>query len=207
MFKYTLQMSVLLGVCVGCVGVGPVSVETSEPIAESDGVIYAAGAVDLDWRVVNDTVMGGRSRSQWRTEPGAFGIFEGILSLENNGGFASVRSSEVAPFSAEDDAILVRVRGDGRTYRLSVRSDRVGWGVNYQHVFETRADQWTEVALPLAEFTARWRGRLVDSAPTLRALDVRSVGFLLADKAPGPFRLDVAQIRSMNRTDLPEDMP
>ena len=51
---------------------------------------------ELDWRIINDSVMGGVSRSQ-------FNIFEeyirfsGHVSLENNGGFASIRALHAMP--------------------------------------------------------------------------------------------------------------
>ena len=50
------------------------------------------GNESLQWSVVNDTVMGGRSSAQMsKAEEGW--VFEGRVSLENNGGFASVRTA------------------------------------------------------------------------------------------------------------------
>jgi hypothetical protein len=48
-------------------------------------------AVDA-WRAIDDRVMGGISRSQLRHDPTAHAVFEGLVSLEQNGGFASVRA-------------------------------------------------------------------------------------------------------------------
>lgn len=50
------------------------------------------------WRIVNDTVMGGRSQSRFYQQDGV-GVFEGFLSLENYGGFASVRRYYSAQFN------------------------------------------------------------------------------------------------------------
>jgi monofunctional biosynthetic peptidoglycan transglycosylase len=47
---------------------------------------HAAG-----WQIVNDAVMGGVSDGEFRLAKGV-AIFSGNISLENNGGFASVRS-------------------------------------------------------------------------------------------------------------------
>ena len=46
-----------------------------------------------DWRIINDTVMGGVSRSRFEaTEDGA--VFTGEVSLDRGGGFVSMRSPE-----------------------------------------------------------------------------------------------------------------
>lgn len=45
------------------------------------------------WHAIDDRVMGGISRSTMRHDPAGHAVFEGTVSLERNGGFASVRSS------------------------------------------------------------------------------------------------------------------
>ena len=50
-------------------------------------------AVD-DWAVINDRLMGGMSRSKMRHGPAGHAVFEGTVSRERNGGFASARSSQ-----------------------------------------------------------------------------------------------------------------
>ncbi|MEL0037316.1 MAG: CIA30 family protein, partial [Gammaproteobacteria bacterium] len=46
------------------------------------------------WMIVNDTVMGGRSQANLSLVEGEDEVFrfDGLLSLENNGGFASSRA-------------------------------------------------------------------------------------------------------------------
>jgi hypothetical protein len=44
------------------------------------------------WRIVNDDVMGGMSQSSFAQTPEGRAIFKGEVSLENYGGFASVRT-------------------------------------------------------------------------------------------------------------------
>ena len=56
------------------------------------------------WEVVNDDVMGGVSTSQFQLLTNGGAIFSGVVSLENNGGFASVRSSLVRDNLSRDDA-------------------------------------------------------------------------------------------------------
>ena len=162
----------------------------------SKHIIFRFPLAPLAWRVVNDTVMGGRSRSRG-VEGEESLLFEGQLSLENNGGFTSIRSSTIGTLSAESSDIQLRVRGDGRAYQLLLQTMRTRRGVSYQHSFETRAGEWVVVELPLSAFRAKWRGRFVAGAPQLGAEDIRSVGFLLADKIAGPFRLEIAEISAL----------
>lgn len=44
-----------------------------------------------DWKIVNDAVMGGRSSSKFYLNEEGNGVFKGKFSLENNGGFSSLR--------------------------------------------------------------------------------------------------------------------
>ena len=75
------------------------------------------------WQVVNDDVMGGVSTSQFQLVPNGGAVFSGVVSLENNGGFASVRSSPVRENLSCTDAFVLRVRGDGRRYKFTVRTE------------------------------------------------------------------------------------
>ena len=62
-----------------------------------------------EWRVINDGVMGGISRSGIERTGRQTGMFTGLLSLENNGGFASVRAA-LGPADLSDwDGIELRV--------------------------------------------------------------------------------------------------
>lgn len=47
------------------------------------------------WQIVNDNVMGGVSTSRFEVLTNGGAAFSGVVSLENNGGFAPVRSSPV----------------------------------------------------------------------------------------------------------------
>ena len=48
---------------------------------------------DVRWRIVNDGVMGGLSSSDLELTKDRTAIFSGFVSLDNNGGFASVRAT------------------------------------------------------------------------------------------------------------------
>ena len=50
------------------------------------------GSDGLKWRITDDRVMGGRSQGKFEITKQDTMRFSGNLSLENNGGFSSVRS-------------------------------------------------------------------------------------------------------------------
>ena len=118
-------------------------------------------------------------------------------SLENNGGFASVRAS-VSPLPTKDiDAIELVVRGDGRRYKLNLRIDHGFDGINYQAAFAPPAGIWTRQELALADFQPTWRGRMVPDAPALRGARIEQVGLMIADRQFGGFELAIRRIRAL----------
>lgn len=147
------------------------------------------------WQVVNDDVMGGISTSSLRLTNG-LALFQGEVSLENNGGFASVRSLPGRHDLAGSDAFVVRVRGDGRSYKFTARTDPGFDSAIYQSVFTTKKGEWEEHRLPFKQFIPTYRGRVLTGEPPLDPAKVTSVGFLISDKQDGPFQLEVAWIKA-----------
>lgn len=147
------------------------------------------------WRSVNDGVMGGRSTGRYRVNSDANLEFSGTLSLENNGGFASVRAGGSGLSLKADDVIIARVKGDGREYRFNVYTQRNLGGYSYRQSFQTRKDEWMEIELPLDQFVATWRGRVFRNQK-LDPEKISGVGILLGDKKPGPFRLEIEWIKA-----------
>jgi hypothetical protein len=152
---------------------------------------FTPAAVD-GWYVVNDGVMGGRSSSRMRPEDGDVAVFEGNLSLENNGGFASVRTEIAEGALAGASALVLTVRGDGKRYQLRLRMSGRFDGVAYAASFETTAGEWSEVELPLEGFRPTFRGYTPRDTGPLDPARVRQVGLMLTDKQVGPFRLEIA---------------
>lgn len=145
------------------------------------------------WQTVNDGVMGGRSVGRFKINDDKNMEFFGTLSLENNGGFASVRARAENLALNLNDVIMARVKGDGREYRFNIYTQRNLGGYSYRQAFKTKKDQWIDVRLPLGEFVATWRGRTFPNEK-LDPSKVAGLGFLLGDKKPGPFKLEVQWI-------------
>lgn len=146
------------------------------------------------WRSVDDVVMGGLSASRFVVDENDRGIFTGTVSLRNNGGFASVRVAATLPSEATMECITLEVRGDGKIYKLNLRTDRSLDGAGWQTSFGTVADTWTTVTLPLRDFLPRWRGRLIRDAPPFDPAGLQSIGLSIADKQEGPFWLEIRRL-------------
>ena len=140
--------------------------------------------------------MGGVSVSRVRFDLAGYAVFEGEVSLENNGGFASVRASGLHLGRADTVGYALTVWGDGHTYKLNLRTDSGFEGVNYQAVFTPVPGVWTRTVLPLAAFEPSFRGRIVKDAPPLRPDMVRQVGLMISGKQAGEFRLMVKAIEA-----------
>jgi len=146
------------------------------------------------WLVVNDDVMGGVSKGGASPTDDSCLLFSGSVSLENNGGFASIRSQPKDFGLSGYQGIRIRVKGDGRIYQFRVRIDRNLDGIAFKHEFETIDGTWIEQDLPFASFVPTYRGRTLQDVKPLEAADIRQLGFLLADKKAGPFNLTVDNI-------------
>lgn len=160
-------------------------------------VIDFSNTSAASWQIVNDSVMGGISRSTLELHEDGFALFSGTVSLENNGGFASVRTQATAPADLSGfDGLSVRVFGDGKTYCLRVKTVKNGRITRYSYEarFDTRPGEWQTHKLPYSEFKPVFRGNSVRGNPELNANAVIELGFMIQDGQEGPFRLGVSSI-------------
>lgn len=150
-----------------------------------------ADAAEL-WSPLNDVVMGGRSSSKV-VHTDDHMRFEGEVSLENGGGFASMQADVELDLSAAT-GLTLRVRGDGNRYKLGLYDTRGRRRIAYRHAFDTVADEWSEVTVRFEDVQPRFRGRDVPDADPLNTAAIRGMSILIADKQDGPFGIDIAWI-------------
>jgi len=163
--------------------------------------IFSFVAGEPIWYTVDDVVMGGVSSSRVEIiEPNIL-FFLGSMSLENNGGFSSVRSDWNIIDLSGFDGVLLRVLGDGKVYRLRIRTEETGGDIAYNGAFETTPDQWIQVYLSFANMVPTYRGSVMDVGP-LDITNIGSFGFMLSDKQPGDFELQVDWIRAVSEEEL-----
>jgi monofunctional biosynthetic peptidoglycan transglycosylase len=150
----------------------------------------------LSWQIVNDGVMGGRSQGETEHTPDGL-RFAGTLSLENNGGFASVRSAP-APLGLEGSGGLrIELEGDGRTWLFTVRRADVPLRAgSYRVALPTEAGTTSVHEVTWADFQPTSFGRPVRGAPALDSdlSQLESIGLMVADKQPGPFSVTLRSV-------------
>ena len=174
----------------------------SSPKRHSISEFSKDGRDKMDWRVVVDGVMGGLSTGNMALTSEGTARFDGTLSLENNGGFSSIRTARIEPLDlSEMSAIRLRVKGDGRTYQFRLESDaryRGSWAVSFKADFATKKGEWIEVEIPFSEFKGGWRGRDLPEAK-LNPATIERFGVILGDKKPGPFAIEVDWIHAVGK--------
>ena len=151
-----------------------------------------------DWEIVNDGVMGGCSQSRLvKDDKNKHAVFTGEISLENNGGFASVRCRISFDLSSYTHMKLW-LKGDGKRYcfRLRTASRKTGEinRFSYDYRFDTKPDVWEWYLLPFHEFRPYFRGRALDDVAPLDRSAIRQIGFLISDKQEGKFTLHISQL-------------
>tara|TARA_R100001143_G_scaffold63603_2_gene73725 strand:+ start:64675 stop:65187 length:513 start_codon:yes stop_codon:yes gene_type:complete len=149
------------------------------------------------WKTVNDQVMGGESYSHLQIQSNGNGVFIGEISLENGGGFASVKNQ--SPLNLDGfENIHIKAKGDGNQYSFRFRTGNAmqkhHW--SYEFKFQTEAGIWQNIRLPLSEFKAVYRGNLVENVPRADLSAIKEYGFLIGDRQNGHFRLEIDHIEA-----------
>lgn len=166
--------------------------------SENEKVLATFEAEDSTegWTSVNDDVMGGVSKGGFeRTDRGTL-LFKGDLSLENNGGFASIRSKPKAMDLSGTQGLAVKGKGDGRTYWIELRVKGQMRASSYRADLPTTEGKWEDTVIPIGSFKLQAFGEVLPSEPVDLA-EVESVGFTLADKKEGDFKLEIESIKAV----------
>jgi NADH dehydrogenase [ubiquinone] 1 alpha subcomplex assembly factor 1 len=147
------------------------------------------------WITVNDNVMGGRSKGDFEIKKGEL-IFSGSTNTDG-GGFSSIRTRPGKLGFKGKEGVIIRFKGDGRTYKFDVRMGNNS--VAHRADFKTvkGSGDWQTVKISFDSLVPTWRGRgLPKLLNKLKKLEIQSLGFMIYDKKDGPFELKVDWIKS-----------
>ncbi len=141
-----------------------------------------------DWYILDDVVMGGRSQGTFGLNQEGYGVFTGEVSLENYGGFSSVRFITGAKKIDEYEKVVFRLKGDKKGYQLRLKTQRED-AHSYIQNFETNGE-WQTISLDLASFYPTYRGRTLDM-PNFPAELLSELSFLISNKKAENFSLEL----------------
>jgi len=148
-----------------------------------------------DWKVVDDNVMGGRSNGNFYLSEqgnGIFdGIFEGKVSLENNGGFSSLRYIFDRKNIQGYTKINIHLKGDKKRYQFRLKTNQNDRH-SYVSYFET-SEEWEIITLYLADMIPNFRGQRLDLS-NYQAEELAEIGFLIGNKEEQNFRLEINKV-------------
>lgn len=147
-----------------------------------------------DWNVVNDGVMGGMSNSTAELTSSSL-LFKGSISLENNGGFASIRSKKSSIDLSEFTTVKIKYKSSGRNFDLRLAVSELYYKPNYKHQFGSTTGEWEIAELKLSNFKQYTMGQISGANISEKELkNVLRIGIILSDKKEGPFKIEIDYI-------------
>ena len=143
------------------------------------------------WKTINDDVMGGVSTSDIKYINNDYAIFSGNISLENNGGFASIRRQLSGVNLYNKKSIVLRIKGDGKKYQLRIKKNRFDY-YSYVYSFPTSGN-WESVSVELASMYPSFRGQRLDFS-NFSAKQIQQISILIANNKEEQFNLIIDEI-------------
>ena len=143
------------------------------------------------WRITDDVVMGGRSNGNFQLNAEGYGVFSGKVSLENNGGFSSVRYYFPPKETTSFSKFVIRLKGDGKQYQFRVKAKQDEY---FDYILSfTTTGEWQTIELPFDKMVPSFRGQLL-SRPPFPGTSMLEIGFLIGNKKAESFALELDEI-------------
>lgn len=149
-----------------------------------------------NWRVVNDGVMGGLSKSETNLTENTL-IFKGKTSLENSGGFASLRTAFNPGKLKGSKTITIRFKSNSinRTFGISLKDKERFYMPYFKHEFSPKNTNWQTLTVNLEDFKPYRMSETYNAKMPLSYLDnVFALVLIISDKKQGDFDIELDYI-------------
>jgi hypothetical protein len=162
-------------------------------MSDSNNIIFNfnSSATISSWSVIDDVVMGGKSNGNLHINKNGHGEFSGFVSLQNNGGFSSLRHR----FSAKDistfKTVKIKLKGDGKNYQFRVK-DKADNYHSFIASFKTNKD-WQTISILLSDMYPAFRGRKLNMDDFSSDI-IEEIAFLIGNKRAESFHLEIDKI-------------
>ena len=161
-------------------------------IMQTDTIFKFETTSDItNWTVVDDDVMGGKSSGAFALNKSGYGVYTGHVSLENNGGFSSLRYRFDKISTNGFSKVILKIKGDGKNYQFRVKS-KLSDKHSYIALFNT-SKTWEVLEISLADMYPAFRGRKLDIS-NFNAISIEEVAFLIGNKTAEDFELEIDSI-------------
>ncbi|MFC2147679.1 CIA30 family protein [Bacteroidota bacterium] len=144
-----------------------------------------------NWSVVNDGVMGGLSKGNFSVNDKGDGFFTGHVSLENNGGFSSVRYNFESKSVSSYKKMTLRLKGDGKQYQIRVKT-RISDYYSYIAYIKTNGE-WQTLEILFSNMIPSFRGNILD-LPNYPGEYMEQFAILIGNKKNEDFKLYLDKI-------------
>jgi hypothetical protein len=141
-----------------------------------------------NWKIVNDTVMGGVSTAEINNTTEGSIVFTGVVSLANNGGFCMIQSNLKKSTSDNVSICKITLKGDGKKYQIRLKKSRFDQESYVYEIQTTGKDQ--SIELKINEFKPQFRGQSLNLPPLMNE-SIAQVGILIGNKKEEPFELTI----------------
>jgi hypothetical protein len=135
--------------------------------------------------------MGGLSKGNFSIDNEGHALFKGYVSLENNGGFSSVRYNLETKSVKNFKKIKLRLKGDGKQYQIRVKT-RVSDYYSYIAYVKTNGE-WQTLEILFSEMIPSFRGSKLD-LPNYPGEYLEQFAILIGNKKKEDFELYLDKI-------------
>lgn len=144
-----------------------------------------------NWYVVDDGVMGGVSEGKLQFNGKGNILYTGVVRLENNGGFSSLRHRFATKKTSSYTFVILKIKGDGKPYQFRIKSEASQRFSYIQH-FDT-SGAWETIKIRLDSFYPSFRGTTLDK-PNYPVLSMEEIAILIGNKRKEEFSLEIEEI-------------
>ena len=148
-----------------------------------------------NWMIVNDDVMGGISSCDMYIDKNGNGVFEGQISIANNGGFSSIRLNLEKVAVKEGAYFQIKLKGDNKEYQFRIKTNRSDY-YSYIIPFKT-SSEWETITIPIKDMYPSFRGRRLDMHKFNKDY-LEQITFLVGNKKNETFKLTIYSILLFN---------
>lgn len=148
-----------------------------------------------DWVLLSDNIMGGVTKSKLEYTENSL-VLSGTISLDNYGGFSSVKTRFKNYDLSEYKGLKIRCKSSGQSFAFTLE-DSQNWTLpNYKGNFSnTKENEWEWITLFFKDFKEYQIGEPTGNEwPTSNLKNIVRLGIITTEKKEGPFVIEIDRI-------------